>query len=373
MDGAISGYPDTESLDSSSGPSAAPLRVAADAVRSQAAGSSIAVIGDEDLTRLACAILSDAGMLVEPLRNPNACTVMESLQACGPALLLLTPAMPGLNGLELCATLRKSEEWKDLPVLFFSVDGDARTRAALYKAGASDYLLHPILAEEVVRRVSVYVDRMQLLSERQRDPLSGVLLRAAFARRVEENLRQSRRERRPVSFCVIELDELQRINETYGHSAGDQVIETFGRILRNQLRADDAICRWAGNRFAVAFSGVRHEIAVRALSKLLSEFQHAYFRGGSGEMFFSSFTAGVSASGPDGASLYNMMHAAEARLHQGKFAGRCRVVGPATAGVGPHRPELPEEPVAHSARPAVADSIRVILDSEVPSRPRLPH
>jgi DNA-binding response OmpR family regulator/HPt (histidine-containing phosphotransfer) domain-containing protein len=98
------------------------------------------------------ATLSDPAQFWPMLENTN------------PDILLLDIQMPQINGLELCAKLRRAPHWQKLPVMFLSILGDAQTQHRAFAAGADDYLAKPITAQHLGDRIRQRLQRIQLLS-----------------------------------------------------------------------------------------------------------------------------------------------------------------------------------------------------------------
>lgn len=102
------------------------------------------------------------------------------------------------------------------------------------------------------------------------DPLTGLYNRRGCERRLAEDLaRKSRRQAESFSLVVADLDNLKQVNDRYGHSAGDQYLREFARLLKDNLRAGDWVGRWAGDEFLVAlwdtgsFAGAASETAFK--------------------------------------------------------------------------------------------------------------
>jgi hypothetical protein len=88
---------------------------------------------------------------------------------------------------EICKEIRSSERWRDLPVIFVTGETGVRTRLNCFRAGADDYLPKPIVAEELIARVRIRLERSRLMRERSdKDNLSGLLNRRAFTEHSEE-------------------------------------------------------------------------------------------------------------------------------------------------------------------------------------------
>jgi len=198
---------------------------------------------------------------------------------------------------------------------------------AAFQAGADDFLAKPVLAEELLSRVKVRVERARLRRERvEKDSLTGLLLRRSFLAQVTARLAEAEREGGTLSLCLIDLDEFKKVNDTYGHLAGDRVLAELGELIGSRFRAEDVRCRWGGEEFAVAFPGQLRETIEGAVGRILDEFGEVDFVGDGGEIFHEQFSAGVAAFPHDGHSVESLLRVADRRLYLAKARGRGRVV-----------------------------------------------
>ena len=97
--------------------------------------------------------------------------------------------------------------------------------------------------------------REQLLEQALTDTLTGLPNRRVFHERLDAELARGRRERRPVSLVLFDVDDFKAINDYHGHPAGDDVLRGFARVLSAQARRSDTVCRVGGEEFAAILSG----------------------------------------------------------------------------------------------------------------------
>lgn len=110
-----------------------------------------------------------------------------------------------------------------------------------------------------------------LEKERQRariDVVTGVPNRAAFEERLHEELERWKRFRTPVSMLVWDIDRFKKINDTYGHRAGDRVLREVANCFAKRLRASDFIARIGGEEFCTLLVGTETEAAMRVANEL---------------------------------------------------------------------------------------------------------
>ena len=83
------------------------------------------------------------------------------------------------------------------------------------------------------------------------DPLTDAYNRRYLDRRLEAELSAGRRHRTPVGVLLVDVDHFKRVNDTYGHAAGDEVLRSVADVLRAVVRTEDVVCRWGGEEFLV--------------------------------------------------------------------------------------------------------------------------
>ncbi len=297
--------------------------------------SVLLVDDDEEFASLVAGILRCEGMTVALLRDPA--RVLATLGEVHPDLLLLDVNMPGISGFDLCRVLRATLEWQALPIVFLTGETDLSSRLVAFQAGGDDYLVKPILKEELLARIKVRIERARLLRERaERDALTGLLLRRSFLEGFSVRLQAARRKERALSLCILDLDRFKDVNDTHGHLAGDRVLAALGNLLSRRLRQEDLRGRWGGEEFVLALPDTGADAAAALLSRVLDEFRKVVFAPDRGEPFRTSFSGGVACFPEDGQDVDALLRAADRRLYRAKAGGRCQVQvhGPTPESVG---------------------------------------
>jgi diguanylate cyclase (GGDEF)-like protein len=294
----------------------------------------LVVDDDVDFAETVAAVLRGVGIDVRT--TPDATRLVEVLDDERPDLVLLDAMLPGLTGWDAVRVVRAIPEWRDLPILFVTGRTDLQSRVAAFEAGADDYLAKPLVTEELLARVRVRLDRRRLLRElTERDPLTRCLSRRALLDALASRLSEARRHARVLSVALLDVDRFKRVNDTYGHLVGDNVLMALGRLLGDRFRREDLRGRWGGEEFIVVFPNDPASTSGAVLGRVLEEFRRLPFRSERGERFFVTFSAGVSSFPADGATVDSLIRAADERLYQAKRGGRGHVVLPWSAGESP--------------------------------------
>ncbi|MFQ3786241.1 GGDEF domain-containing protein [Halomonas sp. A29] len=158
------------------------------------------------------------------------------------------------------------------------------------------------------------------------DELTALFNRRYFMQRLVQELARYRRYDRPTSVVLFDFDYFKRINDTHGHPAGDQVLMSVGKLLREKLRTNDIPARLGGEEFALLLPETALEEAVGVAEKVRQLVLEQTFTSEEGHSFSTSITCGVSSfHGPE-ETVEAILHRADQNLYQGKRAGRNRVV-----------------------------------------------
>ena len=164
------------------------------------------------------------------------------------------------------------------------------------------------------------------------DPLTGVANRRAFMETAEELLKSTRRDGRPLSLIMFDLDRFKSINDGFGHGAGDTVLKCFSDVGRNSLRAGDVIGRPGGEEFAVLLPGTNRAAALVVAERIRIAFAEAC-RSLDGATIGATVSAGVTTA-VQKSTIDSLMSDADEALYRAKSEGRNRVEasGPAETG-----------------------------------------
>jgi diguanylate cyclase (GGDEF)-like protein len=236
-----------------------------------------------------------------------------------PDLLILTLRRDQQRSLSVCATVRKSEKWKDLPILFLSADPSPNMRLLAFAAGADDYLERPIASDELVTRIRQRVKREISRAEKyDSDSLTGLLLRRSLLERFASYLGQARRRHLPLGIGLIDLDGLKQVNDSHGHLAGDRVLGSLGHLLGARFRAEDLCCRWGGDEFVIALPGETAEVVTQILAAVRRDFERVEFSGATDQSFHASFSLGVACYPEDGSDFETLLGSADRSLYVAK-------------------------------------------------------
>ncbi len=264
---------------------------------------------------------------------------LERLRRAPPVDLVICDAvMPGMDGFEFLAAVRRQAEWADIPIMMLTVLDDPAQSARGLDLGASDYVRKPFDPAELVARVRAQLQvkglrmELQLANERLQalaatDELTGLWNRRTFVERVEQEWGRSVRYGRPFAFIMVDIDRFKAINDAHGHQAGDEVLRAVASRLSRVRRPPDFICRYGGEEFALFLPETTLSGGMVAAERLRSALAASPVDLGKlGVSIAVTASFGVSA-GPDPAirSVDELIAAADRALYRAKAEGRNRV------------------------------------------------
>ena len=257
--------------------------------------------------------------------------------------------MPRMNGDVLAQRIRQEFDRWDVPIICLTAMPDQSELLRVFKAGVSDYLVKPFVREELLARITVHLERyrlsrqlkekvaaLQASNEKIRrlsitDSLTGCYNRNFVAEYLEKELKRTRRYGNPLSVVLTDIDFFKRVNDTWGHSTGDQVLKSFVQIINGIIRTNiDWVARYGGEEFLVVLPETGYEDALACTERLRkavarSEITH--------EDASVSITAsfGVACFDPGRVQEHfpkdRLIDTADQYLYQAKENGRNRVEG----------------------------------------------
>ena len=179
-----------------------------------------------------------------------------------PDVILLDVEMPGIDGFQVLRALKSDAELKDIPVVFLTSRSDIDDVVAGLRGGAHDYLKKPFEHVELLARVgsAVHVKKLQdQLRQRnveldrmsRTDALTGLYNRRHLDEELVRQQSDANRHHDPLCVLLLDIDHFKKINDSFGHPAGDLVLCAFADRLRAELRSSDIAGRWGGEEFLV--------------------------------------------------------------------------------------------------------------------------
>lgn len=170
--------------------------------------------------------------------------------------------------------------------------------------------------------------REALKDQSIRDPLTGLYNRRFMQESLDRELLRARRTNRPFTVMLIDIDHFKRFNDSFGHDAGDLVLQIFARTLVSHFRGGDIICRYGGEEFALVLPDSSLKDAERRANDLRVEVKKLSINHRNTILDPITFSAGLAAFPEHGSTAEELFRVADKRLYDSKTQGRDRITAP---------------------------------------------
>ncbi|BCD60843.1 hypothetical protein NitYY0814_C1629 [Nitratiruptor sp. YY08-14] len=182
------------------------------------------------------------------------------------------------TGLEFVRYVRERYFYEDFGIVALTASDDSNVITRFLKSGANDFLKKNFFNAEFVCRIDNVVKSMVQFHKIKelaiKDALTGCYNRYYLFDAGHKLLENFKRQKKPVSIAILDLDHFKQINDTYGHSIGDEVLRHFGTILQNSLRTGDFVVRYGGEEFVIFFGNCSKEEAKKIIEERIRKKVH---------------------------------------------------------------------------------------------------
>ncbi|HBY38539.1 MAG TPA: diguanylate cyclase response regulator [Alteromonas sp.] len=237
-------------------------------------------------------------------------------------LLLIDSEIKGELATQFVAHLRKTYSKETLAILGLSADENNLLSARFIKSGANDFVKKPFCHEELLCRITLNIDLIEKVETIRRtantDYLTGLPNRRHFFYTVDQY------QQAPLSHqsvALIDLDHFKRINDTYGHDAGDAVLKAVARRIASHC-ADLVVSRFGGEEFCVYLPDLPSEAAIERIEALR---QHIASKPVNFKDQMLPVTASIGLTTASSTNVHEMLTRADKLLYQAKTGGRNQV------------------------------------------------
>ncbi|MEH2042885.1 PleD family two-component system response regulator [Nostoc sp.] len=305
----------------------------------QESQSLVLIVDDEPFIRLILRhFLEQEGYQIAEAQNGiEAINVFNQLH---PDIVLLDAIMPDMDGFECCTQLELLDCNKHTPVLMITGLEDQESVDRAFAVGAMDFVTKPIHWPVLRQRVKRLIQQSQLQQkleavnlELQRLVTIDGLTQVANRRRFEEYFYQEwqrlKREQRPLSLILCDVDFFKLYNDTYGHRVGDRCLQTIAQAIKDMIkRPGDLVARYGGEEFAVILPNTDTKGAIHVADEICHTVRaiaipHQNSQVSSHVTISVGFTTEIPQPDSD---LEEMIAAADQALYKAKAAGRDRFV-----------------------------------------------
>ena len=288
----------------------------------------LAAEDDPSLVRLLEIELSHAGYEIK--------TVTDGMTALHLAisehwdLILLDIMLPQLTGIQVLKELRQTLQ---TPIILLTAKNTEQDIIEGLEAGADDYLTKPFSMGELLARIKTSLRRGTLHKHLQelsyKDTLTGLLNRRGFSEEAALLLKGNKQTRCHVAIMMIDVDNFKNYNDTYGHPAGDSVLQNVAAQLSAAVSGKKALlCRFGGEEFIVLLPDCTLQDAEQIAQTLRAAVEALHIPSGTGAQLPSvTVSIGLAAAAvQDESQLAQCVSLADKALYTAKTTGKNRIV-----------------------------------------------
>jgi two-component system chemotaxis family response regulator WspR len=279
-----------------------------------------------------------------------------------PTVILQDLVMPEIHGLTLIKQYRADRTIKDIPVIALSSEGQPALKSEAFAVGASDYLVKLPDEFELVARIqlhsltrlnqlqkdeayrALHESQQQLIASHRAlaerlaelqaardelarlvstDSLTGLYSRHRWFELSTAEFKRYQRHHRPLGVFIVDLDLFKRVNDTFGHDAGDGVLKQFANVLKLALRQSDIAGRIGGEEFAVLLPETPSDGVQMVARRIVERCRDLEVVTPAGPVKFSC-SIGVAEATPDDDTFEETLRRADRALYNAKEGGRDR-------------------------------------------------
>lgn len=239
-----------------------------------------------------------------------------------PDLILLDILLPDISGIEVLNQIIGKAKKERIPIMIISGEYSKATQLHAYRLGVMDFLSKPV---DIDLFLALIKNRFELKREWQEsiivDELTGAFNRKHFNQVMKQLICDFKRTERVFSLALIDLDYFKKINDTYGHLIGDEVLQSLSELVKGSIRMEDTFCRFGGEEFAVFLPNTDASSALTVINRIQEQFAATEFFA-KNEVFHVTFSSGISEVTEAENIADKIVEEADQALYASKDAGR---------------------------------------------------
>ncbi len=291
----------------------------------------ILVVDDEaTMRRCLATTLEEQGYRVITAESGE--EAISTLQGHNPDLILLDINMPGIDGLETLARVRRREDY--ISVIFITGRSDPKDIIYGLDAGADDYICTPFDVNVMLARVRTQLrikdlnDRLAIANKKlvelvDTDDLTGLFNMRSIYQKLEKEIYRARRYGRGVCAVMMDIDNFKSVNDTYDHLFGSFVLVTVGDLVRVTIRQVDMAARYGGDEFLIILTETSQEGGLSFSERIRAQIADTLF---TKDGFSTRVTASLGVAYTDGSEASPdaraLVRQADHALYEAKRSGK---------------------------------------------------
>jgi len=289
--------------------------------------------------------LGHVGFDVLATNNTN--TALKFIEISTPSVILLDLSMQSSDGNDLLTFFKSKGTLINTPLIALSSHNDSDSKVYTFLQGANDYIVKPFEFEDLLARINNQIkirNKITNLEEKNRallkrnmlleqlaitDSLTELYNKGYIQKRLESELIRSARYNEPISIILIDIDYFKKINDSFGHVAGDNILRKLAKTLMQSVRDVDIVARYGGEEFVVVCPNTTIGGSAILAERIRENVQNTTFHFGNVDIKLT-ISLGLSSLSPHSLARgdYNaskLVEEADSALYKAKSCGRNRV------------------------------------------------
>ena len=253
---------------------------------------------------------------------------LERLEEYPSIQLIITDRnMPSMSGIELIQEVRKTHSMNKLAVIGISASHEAMMSVEFLKNGANDFITKPFMPEEMLSRVISSLEMIYYIKLAEesavKDFLTGLHNRKYLYETGGKLYDNAKRDHLSIVIAMMDIDYFKKINDRYGHEAGDTALRILGSLLKEEFRNSDVVTRYGGEEFCIILTNTEMKYAVNVMESIRKKVESTMIK-----IHNISFrmTLSIGLNEDMSSSFDQMLALADENLYRAKNEGRNKVI-----------------------------------------------
>lgn len=255
--------------------------------------------------------------------------VIESVYRFKPDIILLDLVMPGKDGFTVCSELKCDHELSKIPVIMVTARTEAKYLKVALEIGAFDYIKKPVDTIEVIARLQSalrykeYQDKLEEMA--MKDGLTGLYNHTLLIDLLTKEHSKQSRKGESLAFIMLDIDYFKKVNDTYGHMKGNDVLKGVADIMLSSIRDSDIAGRYGGEEFGIILPEISKDKAIMVCERIRRRIALHPFKLDDGNINITVSIGGCYKAGETNIGFNDMIRLADDALYEAKHTGRNNV------------------------------------------------
>ncbi len=240
-------------------------------------------------------------------------------------LILLDIMMPDMDGYDVCKSIKTTH--KNIPIIFITAKTDEDSIEKAYAVGGNDYVTKPFKPRELLARIKTQLKLKELICNLKyissHDEMTGIYNRRKFFQLSEKKFEEGVG---GVYAVMIDIDKFKAINDSFGHSVGDDVIKLVTKIISQNIPDNAIFGRIGGEEFAIVCTALSSNKIKENIENIRIEIENAEVITQNNEIVKCTISEGIAKANPLTKNLDELLKEADKALYEAKGSGRNNVI-----------------------------------------------